>query len=273
VPKGADDRWDKITLSLKTETGEEAGTFTGGAFTRSQPRPALAYSYTLIDENPDDPSRDGDGILEEGERARIILDIHNQSEADSAVLEVNLHADEKESFYLDQVRHRLENILPGEHREAVLSFRLLEAKDDGEVEIGITLHDRDHGRFFSDKLKFQAGKPYPRKESRIPPRFSLLEPLPVRTTAESVLLQLEVTDDEKVKEVYAYRGDKKLSYLRNRAGGESFSVKLQIPLEIGTNRIVVIARDQKNIPAERVFFIYRTADKEEFSEVLTAPAP
>jgi hypothetical protein len=133
--------------------------------------------------------------------------------------------------------------------------------------------DRERGRFFSDKLKFQAGKPYPGKESRIPPRFSLLEPLPVRTTAESVLLQLEVTDDEAVKEVYAYRGDKKISYLRNRTGGDRFPIKLQVPLEVGTNRLVIIARDQKNIPAERVFFIHRTADKEEFSEVLTVPDP
>ena len=273
VPKGADNRWDKITLTLKTESSEEAGTFTGGAFTRSQPLPPLAYSYTLLDENPDDPSRDGDGILEEGERARIILDIHNESDSDTATLEVNLHADEKENFYLDQVRHRLENVLPGEHREAELSFRLLEAKKNGEVEIRITLHDRDRGRFFSDKLKFQAGKPYPGKESRIPPRFSLVEPLPVRTTAESVLLELEVTDDEAVKEVYAYRGEKKISYLRNRAGGSLFPIKMPVPLEIGTNRLVVIARDQKNIPAERVFYIHRTADKEEFSEVQTVPVP
>ena len=57
------------------------------------------------------------------------------------------------------------------------------------------------------------------------------------------------------------------------AGGGQFPIKLQVPLEIGTNRLVVIARDQKNIPAERVFFIHRTADKEEFSEVLTLPVP
>ena len=271
VPKSADDRWDTVTMSLKTDSSQEAGQFTGGIVTRSAALPSLTYSYTLTDENTEDPGRSGDGILEQGERARILVTVRNDGKAESPFVDVNLHADEKENFYLDQVRHRLEKLAPGESREVPLSFRLLEAKEGGEVEIRLTLSDREHGHFFSDSLKFQAGEPYPASQPRIPPHFVLSEAPPVRTDAESVTLRLEVRDDEAVKEVYAYRGDKKVRYLRNKDEGTSFHVELEIPLEPGSNRLVVFARDQKNIPAQRLFYVHRTEKGDKFSEMLSLP--
>jgi carboxyl-terminal processing protease len=271
VPKSADDRWDTVTLTLKTPEAPDAGRHTGGILTRSRPLPEFAYTYTLSDENPDDQSLNDNGILEVGERARLQVTVRNVGEEESPAVVVNLHADAKENFYLDEVRHRLEKLAPGESRQVPLSFRLLEAKEDGEVEIRITLSDREHGKFFSDKLKFKAAEAYPRTQDRMAPRIILSEAPPLRTSAESVVLRLEVRDDESVKEVYAYRGDKKISYLRNGEGGPVFPVALEMPLEPGANRLVVFARDHKDILAQKVFFIHRADKGDEFSEALTLP--
>ncbi|MFC1657105.1 S41 family peptidase [Candidatus Moduliflexota bacterium] len=271
VPKSADDRWDTVTMNLKTSTADDAGSFTGGVLTRSGPLPSFAYDYRLTDENSDSPSRSGDGIIEKGERVRLLLTVTNVGDEASPVVDVNLHADEKEKFYLDEVRHRLEGLQPGESREVPLSFRLLEAKEGGEVEVRITLSDREHGKFFADSLKFQTGKSYPSSQSRTPPRFELSGALPVRTDADHVVLRFEVRDDESVKEVYAYRGDKKFTYIKNREGGAVFPVELKIPLDPGSNRLVIFARDQKNIVSQKVFFVFRADKGKEFSEVLFLP--
>jgi carboxyl-terminal processing protease len=271
VPKSADTRWDTVTLRLKTNGTLEAGSYSGSADTRAMPLPAFAYTCTIVDENPDDPSRNDDGILEEGERARLTLSVSNQGLAASDKIEINLHADEKQSFYLDEVRRKFESLAPGETRDTTLSFRLLEAADDGEVEVRITISDREHGRVFADTLKLKTGTPYTRRHVRFPPRFTLAQAPPVRTDSETVTLKLTVTDDEAVKEFYAYRGDKKISYLRNREGGTAFPVEIKIPLESGSNRISLFARDRNNIVSQQVIHIHRTDDGTALSGVIPAP--
>jgi carboxyl-terminal processing protease len=268
APKSADSRWDPVTLQLKTHGAPEAGSFSGGARTRSMHLPSFAYVCTLDDENTADPSRSGDGILDEGERLRLTLEVSNQGEAASDAVEVNLHADEKENFYLDKVRQKLESLAPGEKRTTELSFVLLKAKEDGEVEIRITLSDREYGKFFSDTLTFQTGEPFARKQFRFPPRFTFADELPVRTDKERIVLNFSVSDDESVKEVYAYRGEKKISYVRNREGGKEFSVTLELPLEVGSNRLSLFARDQKNISSQKIVYVHRVGRGATYSEVL-----
>jgi carboxyl-terminal processing protease len=271
VPKSADNRWDTVTLSLQANDGIEAGAFSGGAGTSSIPLPAFGYRCTITDENADDPTLNGDGILQEGERARLFLTVFNQGSAASEKIEVNLHADEKESFYLDEVRRKLEPLAPGESSRTTLSFRLLEAKDDGEVEIRITLSDREHGKVLADTLKLITGAPYQKDHVRFPPRFSLSGEAPVRTDAESVRLKLTVTDDEEVKEFYAYRGEKKVIYLRNIDGDHSLPVELDIPLETGSNRISLFARDRGNIVSQQIIYIHRTGGGTALSEAISIP--
>ena len=70
-------------------------------------------------------------------------------------------------------------------------------------------------------------------------------------------LSLSAADDGSVKDIVVYRGEKKLTYARNREGAAPFSVTLAVPLESGSNRILVIARDDKDIPAQKVFYIHR----------------
>jgi carboxyl-terminal processing protease len=268
VPKSADSRWDPVTLKLTTAGDPEAGSYSGGARTRSIHLPAFAYVGILEDENSADPSRSGDGILDEGERLKLSVEVSNQGEAASDAVEVNLHADEKENFYLDKVRQKIESLAPGEKRTTELSFLLLKAKEDGEVDIRLTLSDREHGKFFSDTLTFQTGEPFARKQVRFPPRFTFADELPVRTDKETVVLNFSVSDDESVKDVYAYRGEKKISYVRNRKGGKDFSVTLEIPLEVGSNRISLFARDQKNISSQKTVYVHRVDRDTAYSEVI-----
>jgi hypothetical protein len=77
------------------------------------------------------------------------------------------------------------------------------------------------------------------------------------TDASQITLAFSASDDSAVKDVIVYRGEKKISYSRNREGAAPFPVTLTVPLESGSNRILIIARDDKDIPAQKVLYVHR----------------
>ncbi len=258
VPKSVLGRWDTVRLVLKQGDNADAGAGEAEAQTVGVPRPDLAYSYELRDENLAVPARSGDGTLEDGERGRLLVRVRNRGPVASKAVEVNIRGNEKEQLYLETARHKIEELGPGKEAEAPMAFRLVKADDEGKVSIAVSLSDRDAGSFFSDTLAFSTGAPYPARDARMPPSVAFSAPPPARTTAEKVVIDLTVTDDEEVKEFYAYLGDKKIRYERNRAGGKTLPVRLEVPLKAGSNRLVLAARDQKDLQTSQTLFIFRT---------------
>lgn len=258
VPRSALDRWDTVRLVLRQGDGSPAGEGIADVHTVAAPRPEFAYVYELSDENPAEPARSGDGILEEGELGRFLVHVRNRGDAPSKGLEVNIRGDEKEQLYLEAARHKIEGLAPGATAEAPMAFRLVKADEEGIVSIVVTLTDREYGSFFSDTVTFPAGRPYPARDARKPPVVALKSPPPLRTTEEVVILEISISDDEEVKEFYAYLGDKKIHYQRNREGGKKFPVRLEVPLKPGSNRVLLAARDQKDLQTSRTLFLFRT---------------
>ncbi|MFU8855772.1 MAG: MXAN_5808 family serine peptidase [Deferrisomatales bacterium] len=257
VPRGALDRWDTMRLALRQGEGAAAGEGLAKVRMAAAPRPEFAYVYELSDENVEDRSRSGDGILEEGERARLLVRVINRGGVASQAVEVNIRGDEKEQLYLETARRRIEGLEAGASAEAAMVFRLVKADDEGKVSVILSLADREYGSFFSDTLVFEAGRPYQARDTRKPPVLDFETAPPLRTSQESVVLEIQVTDDEEVKEFYAYLGDKQIAYERNREGGRKLPVRLEVSLEKGSNRIVLAARDQKDLQTNRTLFIYR----------------
>ena len=118
-----------------------------------------------------------------------------------------------------------------------------------------------------DALEIPTSGPYTAGESRMPPQITLAA-APLVTDAAQVTLAISATDDGTVKDIVVYRGDKKLSYTRNREGTAPFPVTLAVPLEAGSNRVVIIARDDKDIPSQKVFYIHRRV-----ADAVAAAAP
>lgn len=266
VPKSAVDRWDTVTLELKDSSGKDCGSGQGSARIGSIPAPKYAYSYEIRDENPTDRSRSGDGILEEGERVQFILGVRNRGSAASPAVDVNIRGDDKAQLYLETARRRLEGLAVGEKKDAPMAFRIVKAGPDRKATLTVSLSNREYSLFLGDTLKFQLGKPYTAREARTPPDFEIAKLPPLKTSSLRLPLDLRVVDDEAVKDAYAYLGDKKIYYGRNRAGGGVFPVRLDVPLEPGSNRLVVIARDQKGMTTSRTFFLFR-AEAEEVTKV------
>ena len=257
VPKSVPERWDTVTLKLRSEGTQEAGTGVLAVRVLPVPRPEFAYAYRMKDENPADPARSGDGRIEEGERVRLDLRVWNRGKGDAGPVEVNIRGEEKEQLYLEKARYRFDALPAGAEVEAPMEFRVVKADESGEIRVGVTVTDRDHGAFFSDELSFRSGQPYPASERRAPPEFEGPD-LPLHTDAPRLAIEFVARDDGRVKDVYAYRGNKKVLYRRNRRGGPELKVRLEIELEEGSNRIVVVARDDNGTLSSKTLFVYRT---------------
>jgi len=266
VPKSARQRWDTVTLRLHAPGVDEAGVGSTAARIRAVPRPEFAYRYRLRDENPAVPARSGDGRMEEGERIQLGLEVMNRGSGTSGAVEVNIRGEEKEQLYLEKARHRFDSLAPGAVVTAPMEFRLVKAEEDGNVRVGVSVTDRDYGAFFSDELSFRVGEPFPAQERREPPRFGKGAP-PLRTDKDRVTFEVEVTDDSAVRDVYAYRERDKVVYRRNPERTDRMKVTLEVPLEEGSNRIVLVARDDKKITATRTFFVYRTRPGEPGTQI------
>ena len=257
VPGAVEERWDTLSLNLQANGGG-AVTVSGGSLeTKARPAPDYAYRYTLTDENLQDRKKSGDGRLEAGERARLTVEVTNRGQAESTLLEVNLSADEKEELYLEEARRKIEKFAASSAQSAPFSFKVIRPLESGKVKIGLSFTDRAAGGFFVDALEIPTNTPYSAGESRVPPQITLADPLPLVTEAAQVTLAVRATDDGSVKDVVVYRGEKKLTYARNREGAAPFPLTLTVPLESGSNRIVVIARDDRDIPAQKIIYVHR----------------
>jgi carboxyl-terminal processing protease len=268
VPGAVEERWDTLSLNLQA-AGAGAVVVAGGSLeTKARPAPEYGYRYTLSDENLQDKSKSGDGRLEPGERARLQVDVTNRGKAESPLLEVNLSADDKEELYLEDARRKVEKFAAGATQGAPLSFKVIRPLESGKVKIGLSFSDRAAGGFFMDSLEFPTNTPYTATDSRIAPQIALAEALPLVTEAASVTLKLSASDDGSVKDIVVYRGEKKQVYARNRDGAAPFPLTLTVPLENGSNRIVVIARDDKDIAAQKIYYVHRRA-----TDAVAAAAP
>jgi carboxyl-terminal processing protease len=257
VPGVVEERWDTLSLTLQA-SGSDAVKVQGGSVeTKARPTPEYAYRYTLTDENLLDKARSGDGRLEEGERAKLTVEVTNRGKAESTLLEVNLSAEEKEELYLEDARRKVEKFAAGSVQSAPFSFKVIRPLETGRVKVGLSFTDRGAGGFLVDGFEIPTRTPYAAVESRVPPQISLAAAPPLVTDAAQVTIALSATDDASVKDVVVYRGEKKLTYARNLERAAPFLVTLTVPLEDGSNRIVIIARDDKDIPAQKVFYIHR----------------
>lgn len=266
TPESALDRWDSMSLSLKRLGSDEAGKGEGGVRMLSLPKPDFAYSYVLTDENPENSGKSGDGLLEEGERAILKVIITNRGEVAATAMEANLKGDDKEELYLEAARHHIETLGPGEKKEVEFSFKLLKPDEEGNATVGLSISDSDHGVFLSDALVFATKTPYAKNQDRIPPAFTFKASPPLRTSSESITIEAQVNDDEQVKDFYAYRDKKKISYKRNE-GKAGLPLKLEVPLEEGTNRLILTARDNKDVMTTKVFYIHRMEQGEKSAEL------
>lgn len=271
APKSSLSRWDPVKIEL--HAGDEVLTSAeSGATARASVKPAFSYAYTVRDVNDKTPALSGNGIIDLGDRVELALEVTNHGEGMSNATEVNIRGEGAQRILLEAARHRLEEFKAGETRKAPMSFSFEQAADDNSLTVVVNITDSDYAVGLSDTLKFGVGKSYVKSSRRQPPTLLITKMPPLRTPDERILLSVEVTDDEQVKELYVYLDGKKVYYSHNADGDRSLKAEFSVDLQEGSNFLSIAASDQNDVIARKSFFIYKADSGEELAIMSARPA-
>ena len=114
----------------------------------------------------------------------------------------------------------------------------------------------------------EAAEPTPRFEIRMdntPPEITYTQDPPLSVESDTLPLSGVVTDADRVLDMYIFVGRRKVFYLSNREGRDPrrLSFDTNLPLEPGSNVVLVVARESGDVVARRVMVVRRQAEPQQ----------
>ncbi|MEK6622838.1 MAG: MXAN_5808 family serine peptidase [Planctomycetota bacterium] len=122
IPKNALDREDEVVIKfeeLNKQTPEDVK-FT--VKTEALPRPLFAFSYQILDPVKNAPANNEDGLIQAGEDVELLVLVKNIGEGASEKTVVTLRNLSNKEILIKNGRVEVENLKPGEKKEAKISF-------------------------------------------------------------------------------------------------------------------------------------------------------
>jgi len=265
--------WAPVEVDLRDAGRGSLGTWQTHVAVAAEPRPVLAWSWEVTDEQGN-----GDGIADVGERLSIHIDaqnigegrtsdpfarLRNQSGKALDLLVGNLElgelrTDEGAPCEPDGAERCRRVIAPGESWRGTFQVDLRSAKGESPLEVELVLGDNeayDHGSvvragFYSwfsqhEVISILPGRTLPRAEQRRPPQVEVTRaPDPVASGPRATLSGV-VKDEGGVHQVLVFAGDDKVFF---EGGGPTGSIRsvpftADIELQAGTNVLTVLAKD------------------------------
>ncbi len=272
---------DPLSLILRTPDVDDLSHADALVETVARPRPRFEYQVRVVDDGSGASRGDGDGIAEPGETIDLELTVTNVGEGPTSEAFARLKNRSGRALDLrvgsidlgqgrtddgaacspdgdDDCRLRL---LPGESQTGRMTFDLRELPDDGAWQVDLQLGDNraydfaavQQGGFYEyfqleEKLRLSDAAPLD-DTVRQPPLVEITRQLPLRATGDNLVISGRVSDDEGLRDVMVYHGDDKVFY---RGGGHGEAVipfSVEGALDPGSNRIVVLARDDRGLVA------------------------
>jgi carboxyl-terminal processing protease len=95
-----------------------------------------------------------------------------------------------------------------------------------------------------------------------PPEILVAPEPPLRQSAATLRLRGTVTDADRVLDMYIFVGRHKVFYLSNRNGADTrrLTFDAPLPLEPGSNTVLVVARESGEVVARRILVVRRDGD-------------
>ncbi|RME20261.1 MAG: PDZ domain-containing protein [Deltaproteobacteria bacterium] len=172
-------------------------------------------------------------------------------------------------------------LLPGESQTGRMTFELrappadgpeLEPQDDGAWLVDIQVGDNraydfaavQQGGFYEyfqleERLRLSDRAPLDDAVRR-PPLVEVTRQPSLRSTGTGLVISGRVTDDDGLRDVMIYQGDDKVFYRGGGHGETMIPFTLEGRLAPGTNRFVILARDDRGLVATRSLVTWLTPD-------------
>ncbi len=154
IPKDALMRQDVVRLRFSAEGADPPEVAEFRPTIQSLPRPVFAYAYQVVDNR----NANGNGQLERGEGASVYLRVKNVGKGPSYETQANLRNLTGDGLLLRAGRFDLSNMQPGETREVVFTFDVLDGLQESELTMDLSVVDRDLKVVSSEKLVLPVAK-------------------------------------------------------------------------------------------------------------------
>jgi carboxyl-terminal processing protease len=142
VPKSALSRTDAVRIELKEQDAKVPAPAVVNVTVQQLPRPRFALAFSLDDRQ----GGNGDGLLQKGEEVELVLDVQNAGEGKSytTVATVNNpEDDETRPVFIKRGRVTLDNMEPGERKQARFAFKVKDELFKPDVQINLIVSDTD----------------------------------------------------------------------------------------------------------------------------------
>ncbi len=249
IPKGAITREDEISLNFEDAYKTTLPDFKFKVETGGLPRPVFAFNYEIVDDGRFGSSGNGNGIAEPGEIVGLLVRVKNSGGGSSEKSTLALKDLSGGSVFLKTGRSGLDQLNPGEVKEATFTFTV--RKPEFDLELGIL--DETFREGLIDKIHF------PQKTATIgtfdePPYITISNP-PLSTMSQEVTLNGSVRDKEGVTLVSVFVGDDKVALLPSDSKEVPISAKVK--LNKGTNLITILAKDKGGLVSRESIVVRR----------------
>lgn len=154
IPLDADQRADIVIVRFFADGAEAPRDVELRPVVNALPQPIFAYTYQVSDNRPGN----GDGQIARGEGASIYFTVKNVGKGVSYETQANLRNVTGDGLLLHAGRFDTSNLKPGERRDVVFTFDVLDTLSDPFVNLELSVVDRDLKVISSEKLKLPVAK-------------------------------------------------------------------------------------------------------------------
>ncbi len=139
IPKWALTREDVVTLEFEDANNSSIPDAVFNTDTYGLKRPLYAFNYEIVDDGRYDSIGNGNGIPESGETIALLVRVKNIGEGPSEKTILTLKNNSGEMIFLETGRAELENLAPGETKNA--SFTFTEKDNDSAIDLELQIVD------------------------------------------------------------------------------------------------------------------------------------
>ena len=148
LPLDSVTRQDVVKVRFSAEGGEPPADAEIRPTVQQLEQPNFAYSYQVLDNRPGN----GDGQISRGEGVSIYLDIKNTGKGAAHETQALLRNLTGDGLLLRNGRFDVSNMKPGEHKEVVFTFDVLDVLKDNLAKVEVSVVDQDLRVVSNEKL-------------------------------------------------------------------------------------------------------------------------
>ncbi len=222
------------------------------------PYPAFSFEMKL-------PTLSQGRPMPKGASIPMSVDVANTGKGTSSEETVVTLSNEcGEKVFIERGRSKVGALAPGAKKRVSFSFHITDG-EDGEDGCAVKLSIVDLKRLAilskNVELAIANGTTKPAADRAYGPPTIELEALAKTTDAQSVNISGTVKDSDPVRDCFVFVKDRKVAYVPNSEESDSMSFSVNVPLEEGSNNIIIGARDMQDITARKMVVVERRKAK------------